>query len=95
MAKHTGRRSRTEWQRIIAKQSSSQHSALAYCKRHGVSYPSFLYWRRRLQDLSPAVSGEPSFVELIPPVDPAPSHAPLLIELELAPGVHLRIARHA
>ena len=42
------RRSRREWQSLIARAEGSSLSVSAFCAAHGVSTASFYLWRKRL-----------------------------------------------
>jgi hypothetical protein len=50
---------RQKWQRLISGQQSSGLSVTRFCRRHGVSTPSFYAWRKRL-----AADGAERFVEV-------------------------------
>lgn len=84
------RRTTEQWQAIVDSYLSSGLTAPQFCKRENLSYPSFIKWKKRLSEQEMAGSDIPSFIEL--------TQAPVeqtrwLIELDLAPGVQLRIAR--
>ena len=42
------RRSREEWQKIIAEQEAVGESVPAYCRKHKLHIKSFYIWRKRL-----------------------------------------------
>lgn len=44
------RRSREEWQSLIAQWQQSDLSAITFCKHHGLSAASFYKWRQRFID---------------------------------------------
>lgn len=85
------RRSRGEWQRVIAAQAESGVSQEAYCTRHRIGYSSFCRWKRELGDLKPLakVPLHGAFVELTA----APVAARWEVEVELGEGVYLRVRR--
>lgn len=89
------RRTPEQWQAIVAEQAISQLSAPQFCKDNNIAYASFSKWRKKLE-LAVAIKPEqndPPFVELTA----SQSHDQMTqqwhIELDLAPGVQLRIAR--
>ncbi len=41
------------WQERIAAQERSGLSVQQFCKEHGLSHPSFYYWRKRLRQQEP------------------------------------------
>lgn len=90
------RRTRNQWQAIIARQADSGLSARAFCEAEEIGYASFVQWRRRLADNRQHSQAMPSFIELTSelsaPTDEIPEPR-WHIELDLAPGVQLRIAR--
>jgi transposase-like protein len=77
------------WQRIVREQQASGLSVAAFCRRRGLTQPSFYAWRRRLrQAAGPAPAADaPDFVELklapAPQVDAPPPQAALEL---LLPG---------
>lgn len=86
------RRSHEQWQEIVEQYQSSELSAPKFCAEHGISYASFSKWRHRLSNATEQSSARPAFVELTsPPVPQTQWH----IELDLAPGIQLRIAQPA
>ena len=84
------RRTTEQWQAIVDSYLSSGLSAPQFCKRENLSYASFINWKKRLTDRTVAGRDIPSFIEL---TQASPEKAHWLIELDLAPGVQLRIAR--
>jgi len=85
------RRNSEQWCEIVDQYQASPLSAPKFCAEHGISYASFIKWKRRLlSDTSGVAKRVPEFVELTPtPETPNQWH----IELDLAPGIQLRIAR--
>ena len=58
------------WPARLADWRRSGLSVAAWCRNHAVSYHTFLYWRRRLDDHLPESTG--IFVQLTAPADPEP-----------------------
>lgn len=90
------RRTAEQWQRIVEQQRQSGLSGAAFCKAEGIKYQSFMNWRTKITQTENVSSSESQFIELTA-TDPGPSRdvalSQWLIELDLAPGVQLRIAR--
>ena len=88
MSKHESASSR--WERLLRRQACGDLSISEFCRREGVSAPSFYLWRRRLRGRA---SASPTFVELkaAEPSPPAPAPAPL--ELILANGHRVSVRR--
>ena len=83
------RRSRTEWEQLMADYDNGSQTQRAFCDQHEVAYSSFCYWRKRLRIPATNESTLPSLIELPAPV---PDEAPLWrIELDLGAGIVLRI----
>ncbi len=64
------RRSRGQWQALLARATRSGLSVAEFCRREGVSTASFYTWRKRLGAAGPgtaATVGEAAFVDLGPP----------------------------
>lgn len=90
------------WRKLIAGQAQSGVSIRDWCERHGVSEPSYYFWRRELerrreqrQNASPQIVP----VEVAPPA--AASRCDLEIELpgrilvRVGPGCNLDLLRQA
>jgi hypothetical protein len=60
----------TNWPARLADWRRSGLSIAAWCRNHAVSYQTFLYWRRRLDDHLPEPTG--IFVQLTTPAEPEP-----------------------
>lgn len=90
------RRTPEQWEAIVAEQAQSQLSAPQFCKDNDIAYASFSKWRTKLTS-KPTVDKEPPasapFVELTAPTSSEQFDKQWHIELDLAPGVQLRIAR--
>jgi putative transposase len=97
----TPRRSRAQWQDLIARAARSPLSVAAFCRGEGVSTASFCNWRKRLAAGTPralpmvAPAGEPAFFDLgvlgrSGGGEPSPGWE---IELELGAGAMLRLRR--
>ena len=89
------RRTRSQWQAIIEHQAGSGEPARSWCQANDVGYVSFMKWRKELTNDAPSHVNEPTFVELTEPLSPSAFSSPWLVELDLAAGVQLRIARLA
>ena len=83
------RRTRAQWQRVVAAQMASGLSQAAYCARHRIAYSSFCRWKRELSRQESSVS--PAFIELTTATPVSASGWD--IELELGDGVVLRLRR--
>lgn len=94
------RQTRSQWQAIVEQQAASGEPARRWCQANEVGYASFMKWRKQLRDAPPKSSSTPTFVELTAPVGQtqtksAADASAWLVELDLAPGVVLRIAQPA
>lgn len=87
-------RTAEQWQSIVDQQIQSGLSGAAFCKAEGFQYQSFMNWRKKLENTTPETEAttEAKFVELTRNDEPASSEH-WHIELDLAPGIQLRIAR--
>ena len=85
------RRNAEQWRKIVERFDASPLNAPSFCAEQGIGYASFIKWKRRLRSGTIKAERLPEFVELTPPslAPPTQWH----IELDLAPGVQLRIAR--
>ena len=63
-SKRRVRRSREEWEGILARHRASGLSELAFCRREKISRSSLAKWRRRIADASP---NDGAFIELTTP----------------------------
>jgi len=92
------RRSREQWAELIELQPGSGLSAPKFCEQAGVSYQSFMAWRKKLSASETQSSGLPQFVELTTPdrpteSDQSTSTSEWRVELDLGHGMQLRIAQ--
>lgn len=74
-----------EWHKLICEAEASGISKAEWCRANGVSQKQYYYWRRKVRmaaeaeniaarkPVSPAVTDEPAFLELLPPAKPDPS----------------------
>ena len=90
------------WRKLVAGQARSGVSIRAWCDRHGVSEPSYYFWRRELarrKEQRQGVNPQIVPVEVSPP-SPL-SQCDLEIELpgrilvRVGPGCNLDLLRHA
>ena len=66
-------------------QSTSNQTVAGYCTDHGISVPTFYYWRRKFADAeAPPVSG---FIQLV-----AAAADPILRTLQLPSGLAVELA---
>jgi hypothetical protein len=82
------------WRDVLRRQATSRVSVAEFCRREGLSQPSFYAWRRTLAERdsvkrSKPASAEPSFLpvrlsEVVPRVEAS-------IAIELAEGLVLRL----
>ena len=90
------RRTAEQWQHLVDQQIHSGLSGAAFCKAEGIKYQSFMNWRKKLgkNRVSSQSTPEPGFIELTSADElPVSNPSSWTIELDLAPGVQLRIAR--
>jgi len=108
MAKRYRRREASEWRAIIERQQASVQSQARFCQAEGLALSTFSCWRRILQQSGVRAAAlesqaeresvdTPMFTVL---TEPAPGEHEGLegergweMELELGPGVRLRIRR--
>ena len=83
------RRTRSQWQRVLAGQVASGLSQQTYCTRHHIPYSSFCRWKRELRGAEPPTSS--AFVELTPAA--VATELRWDVELELGEGVFVRLRR--
>lgn len=94
------RRSAAQWHQIVEAQQASGLSSPRFCKDNGISYPSFINWKKKLNTVASKPDPTlPAFIELTPQVEStlpdaaSPDAQPVHIELDLGAGIHLRISR--
>ena len=78
--------------RIIREFEQHDGSTAAFCRQRGVSYQTFMNWRRRTSASLPIKAEPPAFLEF--ELGAAPNRrvsAGPLVELELGGGIILRI----
>ena len=91
------RRSRAQWQAVIARGERSPLGVSGFCRAEGIGTASFYKWRQRLvadarsETLAPV--NEPRFLDLGPLAGPTTVGSAWDIELELGAGVVLRLRR--
>lgn len=92
------RRTRQQWKELIELQPGSELSPPKFCEQAGVSYQSFMAWRKKLETPNTQSTQPPQFVELTAPVNTtAPGESMSVsewqVELDLGNGIQLRIAQ--
>ena len=94
-AKRQIRRSREEWEALVARYEESGQTRERFCAEMGIGESTLRRWCSRLRERTPAVvSKAPVFVEL-PAEDKRPGAAvqPWEVELQLDAGIVLRLRR--
>ena len=81
------KRSREEWERLMASYEANDITQRAFCVQHGLAYSSFCYWRKQLRTATAARDVVP-LVEL-PAL--ASSDSAWRVEVDLGQGVVLRL----
>lgn len=90
------RRSRQQWSELIELQPGSGLSIPKFCDQAGVSYQSFMAWRKKLEIPVSSSIDSPQFVELTSPDNDVNDSTPIIpwqVELDLGHGVRLRLAQ--
>lgn len=92
------RRSRKQWTELVELQSGSGLSVPRFCEQSGVSYQSFMNWRKKLSAQTDSLETPSPFIELTAPgasvaTSQVDADSRWLIELDLGDGLQLRIAR--
>jgi transposase-like protein len=87
------RRSRSEWQQIVADQQQSGLSIKAYCDQNEITESSFHLWKKKLSDHPITESDDTNHNNWLSLDIPAttPDVKPWDIELDLPGGVTLRM----
>ena len=93
------RRTRQQWKELIELQPGSELSPPKFCEQAGVSYQSFMAWRKKLSTANSQSTHSPQFVELTAPINTT-AHSESMgvvnewhVELDLGNGIQLRIAQ--
>lgn len=87
--KRSTRRSRAEWEQLMADYESGNQTQRDFCALHNIPYSSFCYWRKRLRTPVTDESKIPALIELPALVsETAPTWR---FELDLGAGIVLRI----
>ena len=92
------RRTRQQWKELIELQPGSELSPANFCEQAGVSYQSFMAWRKKLETPNAQPTQPPQFVELTAPVNTTVHSESMAVrewqvELDLGNGIQLRIAQ--
>ena len=83
------KRSRADWEQLMARYEASEVSQRAFCAQHGLAYSSFCYWRKQLRAAVSAEAGVPALVELS--MGHSSTTPSWRVELDLGQGVVLRV----
>ncbi|MEO7100603.1 MAG: transposase [Luteolibacter sp.] len=77
---------------IIREFERHDGSAAAFCRQRGISYQTFMNWRRRASASLPIATEPPAFLEFeLGTARDRPAPAGPLVELEFGGGMVLRI----
>jgi hypothetical protein len=83
------RRSRNDWERLMAEYEAGAVTQRAFCDQHELAYSTFSYWRKRLcQTVTSSAQSEPLFELPTLPLDRGDEWR---VELDLGQGVTLRL----
>lgn len=85
------RRSRAEWEAIVARYEACDLTQLAFCEAEGISVASLGYWRRKLAEHPSSERPPPAFQEISVEPDAEPAGSGWELELDLGGGHVLRI----
>ncbi len=85
----TPRRSRADWERLMAQYKASGLKQRVFCEQHGIGYSTFYYWRKQLRQSAAVEKSSTPLVEL--PMFPLGQTSDWRIELTLGQGVVLRM----
>ena len=86
------RRTRAQWQSIMADFEQSELGGEAYCQRHGLAYSSFAKWRSLLKQEALSEEDPVSFIQLPNTLTSLSDHPTGWdIELDLGAGVMIRL----
>jgi len=83
------RRSRADWEHLMAQYEASGLKQRAFCEQHGLGYSTFCYWRKQLCQSASMESHSRHLIEL--PTLPVEEHPGWRVELDLGQGVVLRL----
>jgi hypothetical protein len=87
----TGRKSSAEWQSLMDAYEAGDLSQREFCRRRGLAYSTFGYWRRRLRSAEVHRQNDAGpLVELTAMRMPEDT-APWRVEIDLGGGVRLRL----
>jgi len=82
------RRSRADWEHLLAQYEASGLKQRVFCEQHGLGYSTFCYWRKQLCQSASMGSHSGHLIEL--PTLPV-EHPDWRVELDLGQGVVLRL----
>jgi len=83
------RRSRADWERLMAQYEASGLKQRVFCEQHAIGYSTFCYWRKQLHRPASIESHSGHLFEL--PMLPVDEHPDWRVELDLGQGVVLRL----
>lgn len=86
------RRTRAQWQTILADFEQSELSAQDFCQQHDLAYSSFAKWRSLLKQERKKQAEPVSFIPM-PPLSLGQPGSHWTIELDLGAGVTLRLTQ--
>ena len=84
----TPRRSRADWEHLMAQYETGGLKQRAFCEQHAIGYSTFCYWRKRLHQ--PAIENHSEHLFELPML-PVDEHPDWRVELDLGQGVVLRL----
>ncbi len=97
LGKEVGKGTEAFWRGHVAAWSQTRLSVRGYCRRHGLSEPSFIEWRNRMECLVPRSAAQPVAVSHASPLfaevrlPAAVPESPSPIAVALPSGVEVRV----
>jgi len=87
------RKTRAQWQAILAEFEQSGLSVQDFCQQHALTYSSFAKWRSLFKQEGKKTSAPVSFIQM-PPLSSGRSVSNWSIELDLGAGITLRLTQN-